>query len=484
MRCNASRLFLMTVIAACSLFPAQGFTADAPQATIAVFPIKSTGISENDAALIADALRMKLSLKERFDVIDKSRTAQALKDANVDTGGDCIGLDCAVSAGEKAQTDYVVSASLGKIGFLFTFNVSLFNVHEKTRLLLREYEYRGSIEDFYTDVPRRVADDIFGMVFQEAQPREIAKPVSEPAVIEETAEPVVAEPPIDSEAVKREDSATNIAIVSGPTIGLAGRAAIGKLDSDQSRWGAEIFYLHPTSNKSHIRVKFAAPLSGSDTLYRDSQRKIPDLYLSVEHEWGTKYFGIGAGLAVMYMQAMTKNLYSRQIWDSYQGRYVTDYVETAHFSEHYCYNWVLNLRGGKPTGGFRGRLSWPMPVNQSGTWPENAFLEYSALGVFGNNLCKGGIGISGMYKNRSTSEISGAIGGSSYTSSTDFYVIAPAGKLAFRLGNHNVVCATVDLIGLLIPRPDNQTWWAPNVQLNYTFSFKPLKGPDVLDGMF
>ena len=39
-----------------------------------------------------------------------------------------------------------------------------------------------------------------------------------------------------------------------------------------------------------------------------------------------------------------------------------------------------------------GRISWPIPFNQSTQDPtQNAFFEYSALGVFGNGFVKGGM---------------------------------------------------------------------------------------------
>jgi hypothetical protein len=282
----------------------------------------------------------------------------------------------------------------------------------------------------------------------------------------------------------------NRGIVQGPTIGLSGRIAIGSVSATQSRWGSSLFFLYPTTKRSQFRVKFGAPLTGSDTMFRDYDRVFPDLYGSFEHEWGFARFGVGFGIALTRMQAFTKKYYLPYTYYDRNGMMIGPGDVSIHFKENYSFNWVAMLRGGRPNAGFLGRISWPMPINPGSQNLENSFFEYSALGVFGSGTIKGGIGLQGMMKNRTSNEEystdSYFYSWTNYNrfSVDDSYILAPCGKFAVLLGKQNVLCASIDLGSILFPRPDNESWWAPNIQIDYTFSFKPLTGADVLDGTF
>jgi hypothetical protein len=289
---------------------------------------------------------------------------------------------------------------------------------------------------------------------------------------------VISENPIripDTALTPVRDNAYN-GIAEGPVLGLSGRTAIGSLSAFQSRWGAAVSYVQPTGPGSQLKCKAALPLSGSQDATQNMVNLFPDIYSSVEYEWGMKYLGVGCGLALMYMQPFAK--------------YFPDPTAPmpVHFDQAWATNWVVTLRAGKPNTGFRGKLSWPIPIFSNGRMPGNYLWEYSALGVLGNDFMKGGIGIQGMIKGRESREV--VYNG--YTSSTtnhyttqDMYFMAPCGKMAVRIGKQSVICLSTDVGALLFPRPQGlENMGAPYVQLDYTFSFKPLKGAEVFDGTF
>ena len=454
------------------------------QPSLCVLPVKATGVSENEAMLISADLTRKLSRNERLVVADKNKTAAALKDAKLDAGGECASLECVCSAGEKCQGTFVLSSSIGKVGTLFTYSVTLYNVKEKKRILLRDYQFKGAIEDFYTEVPPRIADDVLELLFHGTRapegPLAIAKPpAGETPAILDTAQ---AAQERASECQKTAEQPCNNGIAAGSVIGIDARAIAGKINSDQSQWGASLWYVHPTTPGSQVRIKIGMPLSGNDSVDNSTDLKYPDLCLSIEHEWGFKYFGVGVGLALMQMKAFTMMVPYSQFWDPVLQKEITDY-SPVHFSEQYCVNWVVTIRGGKPNAGFKGKISWPTPANQDMSWAQNAFFEYSAFGVFGNDQLKGGVGIMGMQKYRSSVETIDAYSSDHYTLNNS-YAMIPCGRFAMLVGKHSVLCASLDLAGLLFPRTDSETWWSPQLQLSYTFSFAPFKGADVLDGTF
>jgi hypothetical protein len=440
--------------------------------SVCVFPLQPSNIPQGDAAMITDALRMKLSAHERLDVLDKDKSNQAWLTARHGSDSVCTGTDCIVSAGDRAGVRYAAGGTIGRIGALFTFSASVYDVKAKKRIFLRDYEYTGTIEEFYSDVPRHVADDIIAKLtgVQTEKP--------EPPRKHARAEtPVIAEPVAERPALTNAYE-ENRGIVHGPTFGATARVAIGALSSTQSRWGGDLLFLYPTTALSQFRVKFGTPLSGSDSMFRDYARITPDFYASVEHEWGMSHFGVGFGIAVTRMQAFKKDFYLAYTYYDSNGMMVGPGNYSVNFKENYAFNWVATLRGGRPNMGFLGRISWPMPINPESQNLKNAFFEYSALGVFGGSSFKGGVGLQGMMKNRTVNTTLGTF------EVDDSYILAPCGKFAVLVGKQSVFCASVDLGSILFPRPDNNSWWAPNIQIDYTFSLKPLDGPTVLDGTF
>jgi len=467
------------------LSTAQSETLPASSTTVVcLLPMHYTNITAGDAAMISDALRLKVSNISGLFVADKEKSfAAVLSIQNTPDSSCAMSLDCAVAAGEKALSQFAISGSIGKIGTLYSVSILIADVKLQKRVFFREYEYTGTIEEFYSDVPKRIAADI-AMKLTEAKPALTRN--------ENTSRPAITTSDIQDQYPAENKAADSInGMAKGPAIGASGRVAVGSISRTQSNWGLMAYYIHPTTNNSQLRVKLGIPLSGSDTMFSDYSRVVGDYYASIEHEWGFPRFGVGFGLATTRMQHLVKKVKLSGTSYDENNMMVTDPVISYDFKKTYVYNWVLTLRGGRPTAGFKGRISWPIPLNQSGTLPNDYFFEYSALGVFGNTSIKGGIGLQGMIKSR-TSGNAIVYNYDSYAFQTtssnltveDSYILAPCGKVAFKAGKQSVVCASLDLGGIFIPRPDNGSWWAPNIQLDYIFSFKPFTTPEVLDGTF
>jgi len=208
--------------------------------------------------------------------------------------------------------------------------------------------------------------------------------------------------------------------------------------------------------------------------------KIPDASVSLEHEWGMRYFGVTAGLAFtnLYRFTTTAEYYSNTA------------PETVEFPTVQTYNFVFAVRGGKPTAGFRGKISWPMPFLLDWDEPMNYVFEYSAIGMFGNEKVKGGIGIQGAYKKReveSPYQPDPSYYYDPYVNierANEFYIMVPCGKLAFLAGKHSVVTASVDLGGLILPVQVGSGLWTPSIGLQYVYSFGELKSANAFDGSF
>lgn len=117
----------------------------------------------------------------------------------------------------------------------------------------------------------------------------------------------------------------------------------------------------------------------------------------------------------------------------------------------------------------------------------NFFVEYSAIGMFGNDKVKGGVGVQGVFKRRAGyADKPDYYGYRDSVSTREYYFMGPAGKISCLLGEHSVVTFGIDVLGLFMPDPDedDSNGWSPNVSLGYTFSIAPLKRVDSYDGKF
>ena len=194
------------------------------------------------------------------------------------------------------------------------------------------------------------------------------------------------------------------------------------------------------------------------------------MFFSVDHEWGFSKFGITVGAAYMFMEGFTKNI---------NGLYY-------NFDDFNLYSWVLGIRAGSPNHGFRGRICYPMPFALSyGESEQNTFVEYSAVGMFGNDKVKAGVGVQGVYKRRYSegeSRNSMYIYSQDYTnkkykqSIKEFYLMAPSVKVSFLAGIHSVVTLGLDVMGLMTPDVfNNDDGWTPSVYVGYTLSFATIE---------
>lgn len=291
-------------------------------------------------------------------------------------------------------------------------------------------------------------------------------------------------------------------IVTSATFGASIMRTIDKPSDNQTKYTGLAWFLYPTTKSSHLRIRAGIPTIDNQNS-RISGSKSPDLLFGAEHEWGWSHFAVTAGLAYMYMSEFEKPSILEYYSSSSAAINGTSIYEQSHATEV-----VFGIRGGTPTGAFYGRFVWPFPYIFYDEEPDNFFLEYSALGVFGGRRWKMGIGISGFFKRRDAAYV--LAGGKKYEyydqddyyiygssgSSHDYYdysntehremfVLIPGSRTAFLITDHLVANVTVELGGTIIPRfPDGDDWWKPYVGLGVTYSLGKLDSPVALDGMF
>lgn len=303
-----------------------------------------------------------------------------------------------------------------------------------------------------------------------------------------------------TDAPHREDTADegDRGVAPGIVIGITGSIALGDAVESQSPYGFGAMALYPTSHRGHVRLKVGVPSMHNHSLPLTDNGKKPDLNVVLAHEWAGPRGAIGVGLSYLYMQEFA--LEGRESSPYHIDRdYVADYDGANSF------NGVISLRGGRPNGAFYGRFVWPLPYMLSDDEPDAYQLQYSGFGVFGGQRVKCGIGVMGLYKYREADRVhhedstyeyvpkdDGLLGDEdpyydySLRRTSEFMVSFPCLKLAILFGSHVVVNLDVELGGVIFPREMfgmDSDLWRPTVGGTIVYSFKPLRGVNVMDGV-
>ena len=436
---------------------------------IGVIPFSPQEIEEEEAEIIAKMITKKISIDA--EIVDHDDMMEALDDVDCDDEDDWNERECIQGVGKELEIDYILAGSIRKMGEVIITEISLYDINEETAVWSHQFRYEGSIENFGLSYPQKIADEVTKVLY---------KSIGEKKT--QTSEE-------SQESDQISTTSSDIGIVRGATIGVKGLFTLGTIKESQSPVGFSAMFLYPTSEKSHVKVRGGIPLWHSEHNSRTVNKDYPDPYVTLEHAWGWKSFGFSAGLAYMYMQR-------------YTGRTMVtaDTSYTFKYDPVNAFNLILSLRGGRTHAGFYGLFSFPMAFTIDRD-KLNYLIEFCAGGVFGVKKTKFGIGTSGIFKRRFADNVIIDAGDSVYTvkidndfwdgdyfrddhSVTEYFWLLPHLKVAQLFGDYFVASLTLDLGGIIIPRPQSKESWKPSLGCDFIFSFGKLDGPNLYDGTF
>lgn len=129
---------------------------------IAVIDLDSRGgLSESEIGILTDRLRSMLVRTNAFDVVDRGLMQDILKEQGFQISG-CTSMDCAVEAGKILGMEQMVSGTVGRLGSLYTVDISLINVETSRIMKSLTRDHRGEIEGLI-GIMKSVADELAGV---------------------------------------------------------------------------------------------------------------------------------------------------------------------------------------------------------------------------------------------------------------------------------------------------------------------------------
>ena len=139
------------------------------RASVAVMDMEPKGVPENEVSALSDRLRTELFRTGAFDVMERGKMQDVLKEQGFQQSGACNTDACAVEIGQLIGVQKIIGGSLGKVGKTYTVNLRMIDV--KTGRIERSVteDYTGEIDKLLTSVMRNVSYTLSQSVQQGAK---------------------------------------------------------------------------------------------------------------------------------------------------------------------------------------------------------------------------------------------------------------------------------------------------------------------------
>ena len=128
-----------------------------PKASVAVMDMEPKGVPENEVSALSDRLRTELFRTGAFDVMERGKMQDVLKEQGFQQSGACNTDACAVEIGQMIGVQKIIGGSLGRVGKTYTVNLRMIDV--KTGRIERSVteDYTGEIDKLLTSTMKTVA---------------------------------------------------------------------------------------------------------------------------------------------------------------------------------------------------------------------------------------------------------------------------------------------------------------------------------------
>jgi len=149
------------------------------KSSVAILELEPKGVPDVEVSALSDRLRGELIATGAFDVMERGKMQEILKEQGFQQSGACNTDACAIEVGQLIGVEKMIGGSLGKVGKTYSINLRLINVRTGRieRSIMRDYT--GEIDRLLTTEMRIVAQQLAASVTGKgvAQPAAAGKPV-------------------------------------------------------------------------------------------------------------------------------------------------------------------------------------------------------------------------------------------------------------------------------------------------------------------
>ncbi len=144
-------------------------TLPAKRTAVAVMTLRGSGISEAEAKFLTERLVIELQRAGVFEVMERDRMEEILKEQGFQQTGACDETACLVEAGRLLPVEKMIGGSVGKVGNVYSAQIRLIDLMTGKLEKTATRDYRGELEHLLTVGMRESAEELSGQRAPQAQ---------------------------------------------------------------------------------------------------------------------------------------------------------------------------------------------------------------------------------------------------------------------------------------------------------------------------
>ncbi len=147
--------------------------AQQKKTTIAVLEFQRTGgLEASEAATLTNRFRGLLVQTEAFEVIERDKMGEILKEQDFTMSDQCNSAECAVQIGQLLGVQAMIAGDIGKLGQTWTIDVRMIDVSTGKILKTQNEDFKGEI-DGLLQMMKKIAEKF--AVVETAKGRDVVK---------------------------------------------------------------------------------------------------------------------------------------------------------------------------------------------------------------------------------------------------------------------------------------------------------------------
>jgi len=137
--------------------------------TVAVMDLRGSGISETDAKFLTERLMIELQRTDVFDVLERDKMAEILKEQGFQQTGACDQASCLVEVGRLLPVQKMIGGSVGKFGDTYSVQIKLIDLKTAKVEKTATKDFSEKMDYLLTDGMANVANALAQIGFMNKQ---------------------------------------------------------------------------------------------------------------------------------------------------------------------------------------------------------------------------------------------------------------------------------------------------------------------------
>ena len=136
----------------------------AKKTAVAVMPLRGSDISETEAKFLTERLNIELQRTDSFDVLERDKMDEILKEQGFQQTGACDETACLVEAGRLLPVQKMIGGSAGKVGNIYSAQIRLIDLKTGKVEKTATRDYQGQLDFLLTAGMRESAEELAGIL--------------------------------------------------------------------------------------------------------------------------------------------------------------------------------------------------------------------------------------------------------------------------------------------------------------------------------